>query len=60
MVSHDGKAVDGIRINAMISNAVSSAKTLMEALAVFDQTYISEEQQFKKNIFRLRMMNIFC
>lgn len=47
-MSHDGKAVDGIRINAMISNAVSSAKTLMEALAVFDQTYISEEQQFKK------------
>lgn len=48
VVRHDGKAVDGIGINAMISNAISSAKTLMEALAVFDQTYISEEQQFKK------------
>lgn len=44
-----GEKVDVIEINALVSNAVSSARTLIESMDVFDKVYIDKEENFKKN-----------
>lgn len=43
-----GETVENIEINALIGNAISSARTLIESMEICDQTYISEEGNFKK------------
>lgn len=47
--SKHGEKVDAIEINALVSNAVSSARTLIESMDVFDKVYIDKEENFKKN-----------
>lgn len=47
--SKHGENVDAIEINALVSNAVSSARTLIESMDVFDKVYIDKEENFKKN-----------
>ena len=46
--AYNGQPVDVIEINALIGNAISSARTLIESVEVFDKAYISAEGQFKK------------
>ncbi len=44
-----GKKINIIHINALVGNAVSAARTLIESMEVFDREYISSEGNFKNN-----------
>lgn len=44
-----GKEINILHINALIGNAVSAARTLIETMEVFDRVYIASEGNFKKN-----------
>lgn len=46
--SKHGEKVDAIEINALVSNAVSSARTLIESMDVFDKVYIDKETSVYK------------
>lgn len=47
--SLDGAPVDMIQLNALICNAVSSARTLIESMEVFDKALIDSQEHFHKN-----------
>ena len=44
-----GETVDVIQINALLCNAVSAGRTLIESMEKFDEFYISKDKSFKKN-----------
>lgn len=44
----NGEVVDPIKLNAMLGNAISSGRTLIESMEVCDKAYISEAGNFKK------------
>ncbi len=44
----NGEVVDPIKLNAMLGNAISSGRTLIESMEVCDKVYISEDGNFKK------------
>ena len=48
VIPANDKEFNILQINALLGNAISSAHTLIEAMAVFDKVYISEQQFFKK------------
>ena len=41
--------IDTFQINALVGNAVSAARTLIESMVIFDREYLDEEGYFKKN-----------
>lgn len=45
----NGEPVDPIKLNALLGNAISSGRTLIESMEVCDKAYISEEGAFKRN-----------
>lgn len=44
-----GKYIDVIQLNALLGNAVSAARTLVESMVIYDKAYISKEELFKTN-----------
>lgn len=46
--SLNGKEINILHINALVGNAVSAARTLIESMEVFDREYIDSEGNFKK------------
>jgi len=49
VVPAGGEEINMIQLNALLGNAVSAARTLVESMEVFDKVYVSEEGNFKKN-----------
>lgn len=45
--TYNGQEVDVLQLNALIGNAISSARTLIESVEVFDKAYIDSDGTFK-------------
>ena len=45
--TYNGQKVDVLQLNALIGNAISSARTLIESVEVFDKAYIDSDGTFK-------------
>lgn len=45
----NNRGVDPIELNALVCNAVSSARTLIDSMEVFDKIFLPELNQFKSN-----------
>ena len=58
--SKNGEEVDAIQINALVGNAVSAARTLIESIGVIDKVYIDKEEYFKKNFISKVYDENFC
>lgn len=53
-----GETVDVIQINALLCNAVSAGRTLIESMEKFDEFYILRIKVLRKTSFRKHMINI--